>query len=82
MAHRITIADCVRIFILRNRLITAVPLSPYGLNKRRILRVLLDLKPEIADVDHDRVVGSVVIRFIPHGFIEMLGGEDLPAVLH
>ena len=76
------IADCVRIFKFLNRLITAIPLSPDSLDQCGILWILLNLETQIADVDHDRIVGSIIVRLVPHGFIEVLGGEDLPAVLY
>ena len=82
IAHMITTADCVRIFRSLNRLITAVPLSPDGLDQRRILWILFNLKAQITNVYHDRVVSSTIVRFVPHRLVEALCGEDLAAVFH
>ena len=53
-------------------LVTAVPPSPHCLDQFRILRVFLYLSAQIPDMDHDRIICSVIVRFLPDSLIETL----------
>ena len=46
-----------------------------------MLAVRLDLVPELEDVHHDDVVGSIAVRLGPDGLIDILNGQHLAPVL-
>ena len=63
-------------------LFNAIPLSPDGFDDARLLRVVLDLGAQFADMHHDGIGADGKIRLAPDAFIEVLRGEDLAAVFH
>ena len=46
------------------------------------MRIILHLHAQIADVHHHRAVGDIIIRLVPHRFVDDLDGIDALRVLH
>ena len=73
-------ASFVRIFMVDNFLITAIPLSPYGFYNLRLIWIFFNFSPQITHMYHHCIICPVIIGFFPYRFIQMLCGKYLSAM--